>query len=207
MIQADRLMMLFAEAILHECPGATVVFDVKFSRNLQTVIEAAGGQAIMARTGHSMIKQRMRDTGAMLAGEMSGHIFFKHRWFGFDDAIYAGVRLLEILSNTSETVHDVFTSLPQSINTPELKVYVDDQRKFTFMQELMRRADFGNARVVTIDGLRVEFPSGWGLIRPSNTTPNLVLRFEADSDEAMSAIQQQFREQILKVEPELNLPF
>lgn len=207
-ICSDRLLMLYARALLFVEPGAKVVFDVKCTSHLATLIQAAGGVPIMWKTGHSLIKAKVAETGALLAGEMSGHFFFKHRWHGFDDALYAGARLLEILADESSDSDTVFATLPDSINTPELKWQVGDEEKFKLMQVLIDRAHFDrDCEMTTIDGLRVNFADGWGLVRPSNTTPYLIMRFEAVSEAALVDIQSLFRTWLLSINPEFALPF
>lgn len=208
-IWPDRQMILFARAVLAEKPGACVVHDVKCTSHLAAAIEAAGGVADMYKTGHSFIKGRMREVDAALGGEMSGHIFFRDRWPGFDDGMYAGARLLELLAADSRRSEAVFADLPDSINTPEINVaFAGEGEHFAFMERLAERASFPDARsVLRIDGLRVDFADGWGLVRPSNTTPVLVLRFEADTEDALRRIQERFRDQLLAVDPELDLPF
>jgi phosphomannomutase/phosphoglucomutase len=206
-IWPDRLLMLLAMDVLSRNPGAQVIYDVKSSRHVASVISEHGGEALMWATGHSLIKAKMKETGALLAGELSGHIFFKERWFGFDDALYATARLLEILSNDSRSTSDVFAELPDSMSTPELTVPMAEGEPPVFMEKLLNSAHFDNARVATIDGLRVEFERGWGLVRASNTTPCLVLRFEADDELALSSIQDEFRRVMLQADPNLSLPF
>ncbi|HEY5789555.1 MAG TPA: phosphomannomutase/phosphoglucomutase, partial [Gammaproteobacteria bacterium] len=206
-IWPDRLLMLFARDLLTRHPDAEILYDVKCSRHLAEVIREHGGRPSMCKTGHSLIKARMRESGALLAGEMSGHFFFSERWFGFDDALYAGARLLEILSNLEQQTAEVFAALPDSVNTPELRVPVPDGAQHALIDLLVAQAEFPEANVITIDGLRVDFPDGWGLVRASNTTPNLILRFEADDDGALRAIQERFRTLLLAVEPNLKLPF
>lgn len=206
-IWADRLLMLFAKALLQKKPGAKIIYDVKCSSHLATLIKELGGEPLMWKTGHSLIKSKLAETQAALAGEMSGHIFFKDRWYGFDDAIYAGARLLQILADASCDSATLFSSIPNSVNTPELKVYVEENEKFLLMKQLIARAKFSDAENITIDGLRVNFANGWGLIRPSNTTPCLVLRFEAENETILQKIQTLFRELLLGVNPELVLPF
>ena len=208
-IWPDRLMMLFARDLLARHPDAEIIYDVKCSRNLASVIKQSGGRPTMSRTGHSLIKARMRESGALLAGEMSGHFFFAERWFGFDDGLYAGARLLEILSGLDLPSSEVFAGLPDSISTPELKITVPDGAQHGIVERLVAQgqAQFPDAEVITIDGLRVEFAEGWGLVRASNTTPNLILRFEADSAEGLQAIQQRFGALLQAVEPGLQLPF
>lgn len=207
MIWPDRLMMLFAREVLSRQPGATIVFDVKCSTHLEKVITAAGGIAIMCPTGHSIVKAVMKKEQAALAGEMSGHLFFKDRWYGFDDALYSACRLLEIISASNLTLSQQFNLIPNSINTPEIKIKIAEEDKFRFMKQFTEQASFSEARVVTIDGLRVEFAKGWGLLRASNTTPCLVARFEADDSESLQKIQQIFKQQIHLVNSELVLPF
>ena len=206
-IWPDRLSMLFAKSILARRPGAKIIYDVKCTHHLKKVIEDAGGEAIMWKTGHSLIKSKLAETQAAFAGEMSGHLFFKDQWYGFDDAIYAGARLLQILSETDDSSHAVFQLLPDSVNTPELKVYVTDDEKFSLMQKFIELANFASAEMITIDGLRVNFADGWGLVRPSNTTPCLVMRFEAESKLVLEKIQNSFRDFMLTVKPDLVLPF
>lgn len=206
-IMPDRQLMLYAITILKSDPGAEIIFDVKCTNHLKKIIEQKGGKATMWRTGHSLIKAKLQETKAALAGEMSGHVFFNDKWFGFDDGIYTAARLLEIIASQDETVENIFKNLPDSVNTPELKIQVDDEKKFALMDKLVKHATFPEADIITVDGLRVEYTRGWGLIRPSNTSPCLVLRFEADDKEALSAIQQQFRKEILSVDPLLVLPF
>jgi len=206
-IWADRQMILFARDVLERNPGAEIIYDVKCSRNLATEIEAAGGKATMWRTGHSFIKAKLRETGAALGGEMSGHIFIKDRWYGFDDGVYAGARLLEILSKKSETPQQVFDALPDSVNTPELRMEFAEGEHYSFMEKLKEVAEFPNGEISTIDGLRVDYADGFGLIRPSNTTPILVIRFEADSEAAIRAIQDDFRKAVHQVDASQSTPF
>lgn len=207
-IWPDRLLMLYAKALLAKRPNAKIIYDVKCTNHLAKSIRAHGGEPLMWKTGHSHIKAKMSETQAQLAGEMSGHIFFKDRWYGFDDAIYAAARLLEILSHDARDSSAVFAEIPNSVNTPELKVHVTDEEKFVVMQQLIDQAKFGEAHeVMTIDGLRVNFADGWGLVRPSNTTPYLILRFEALNQTVLESIQRMFRDWMLSVRPELELPF
>ncbi len=207
-IWPDRQMILFARDILSRNPGEEIIYDVKCSRTLATEIQNAGGKATMWRTGHSFIKAKLKETGAALAGEMSGHIFFKERWFGFDDGVYAGARLLELLSKRKETPQAIFDSLPNTINTPELHIKMENfGEHYTLMDELAKNADFPGEQVSTFDGLRVDFETGFGLIRPSNTTPVLVMRFEGDDQRSLEAIQDKFRELILKTRPTITPPF
>ncbi|AWM59356.1 phosphomannomutase/phosphoglucomutase [Stutzerimonas stutzeri] len=207
MIYADRLLMLFAKDVVSRNPGADIIFDVKCTRRLTPLISGYGGRPVMWKTGHSLIKKKMKESGALLAGEMSGHIFFKERWFGFDDGIYSAARLLEILSQDKRDAEQVFAAFPCDISTPEINITVTEESKFTIMDSLQRDAQWGEANLITLDGVRVDYPKGWGLIRASNTTPVLVLRFEADSEEELSRIQDVFRGQLLSVAPDLKLPF
>jgi len=208
-IWPDRQMILYARDVLRARPGAPVVHDVKCSAQLATAIAAAGGVADMYKTGHSFIKARLRELDAPLGGEMSGHIFFRDRWPGFDDGLYAGARLLEILAADARAPEAVFAELPDSVNTPELQIrFAEEGAHFAFMERLKARAAFADARsILRIDGLRVDFADGWGLVRPSNTTPVLVLRFEADDEAALARIQARFRAELLAVDPALELPF
>jgi len=207
-IWPDRLLMFFALNVLSEFPGSKIIYDVKCTNQLGHLIRAHGGEPMMWKTGHSLIKAKMLETSAALGGEMSGHFFFKDRWYGFDDALYAGARLLEMLTKHEQTSAEAFAAIPNSVNTPELKVHVADEYKFALMQKLVDGAKFNDATdVLTIDGLRVNFAEGWGLVRPSNTTPYLVLRFEATNESMLQNIQQLFREWMLGVSPELDLPF
>lgn len=206
-IWPDRQMMLFSADVLSRQPGADIIFDVKCSRHLAAEIVKHGGRPLMWRTGHSLIKAKIKETGAMLAGEMSGHIFFKERWYGFDDGLYAGARMIELISAGTRTSQEIFAELPDSINTPELNVSLAEGENFKFVDALLAVARFPDAKVNTIDGLRVDFSDGWGLVRASNTTPSLVLRFEADSQEALLRIQDSFRVLMKKVKPDIELPF
>ena len=207
-IFADRLLMLFAADVLERNPGAVIVYDVKCTGRLQGHILRHGGSPLMWKTGHSLIKAKMRETEAELAGEMSGHFFFGERWYGFDDGIYDAARLLEILAARPESPGEVLSALPSGISTPEIKVEAPGGDPHAFVDRFVEQARFeGGARPSTIDGLRVDWPDGWGLVRASNTTPVLVLRFDADSEEALDRIRGQFREQLLALDPALPLPF
>ncbi|ENW6073422.1 phosphomannomutase/phosphoglucomutase [Neisseria gonorrhoeae] len=205
-IYPDRQLMLFAQDVLNRNPGAKVIFDVKSTRLLAPWIKEHGGEAIMEKTGHSFIKSAMQKTGALVAGEMSGHVFFKERWFGFDDGLYAGARLLEILS-ASDNPSEVLDNLPQSISTPELNISLPEgSNGHQVIEELAAKAEFeGATEIITIDGLRVEFPDGFGLMRASNTTPILVLRFEADTQAAIERIQNRFKA-VIESNPHLIWP-
>ena len=206
-IYADRLLMLFAADVLERNPGAVIVYDVKCTGRLPGQILRHGGSPLMWKTGHSLIKAKMRETEAELAGEMSGHFFFKERWYGFDDGIYAAARLLEILASKSQSPSEVLNALPDGVSTPEIKVDAPDGDPHTFVERFRNNAKFEGGRLSTIDGLRVDWPDGWGLVRASNTTPVLVLRFDADSRDALLRIQDVFREQLHAVRPDLKLPF
>lgn len=206
-IWADRQMMLYAADVLERKPGALIIFDIKSSSNLEHFIKQHGGEPLMWKTGHSFIKAKMKETGAELAGEMSGHIFFKERWFGFDDGLYSAARMLEILSKRNQPSSEVFAELPDSINTPELQIMFEEGEHYKFMDQFKLDANFEDADILAIDGMRVNYPEGWGLIRPSNTTPCLVLRFEANSQAVLDDIQAKFRQEILKQNSSLKLPF
>lgn len=206
-IWADRQMMLYARDVLARHPGADIVFDVKCSSQLAQVISDNAGVPVMWRTGHSLIKGRLKESGAPLAGEMSGHIFFNDRWPGFDDGIYTAARLLEILSMEPDSSTAVFAALPEAVSTPEIKVHLEEGEPPAVIERLVAAADFPDARVTTIDGLRVDFPDGWGLVRSSNTTPCLVLRFEGDDEQALERIRALFRGLIEQARPGLELPF
>ncbi len=206
-IYPDRQMMLFARGVLEQNPGAEIIFDVKCSRHLAREIRAHGGRPTMWRTGHSLIKAKLKETGAPLAGEMSGHIFFNDRWPGFDDGMYAGARLLELLSREPDP-SAALNALPNAFSTPELHVKTAEGENFALVERLQREAKFTDAReVITIDGVRVEYADGFGLARASNTTPVLVLRFEADDEAALARIQADFRRVLLAIKPDAKLPF
>ncbi|HIJ21966.1 MAG: phosphomannomutase/phosphoglucomutase [Gammaproteobacteria bacterium] len=208
LIFPDRQMMLYAQDILSRKPGGEIIYDVKCTRNLPEIIKQAGGQPTMWKTGHSFIKQKLKATeGALLAGEMSGHIFFKERWYGFDDALYTAARLLEIVAKENRPTAEIFGELPDTINTPELNVQFAEGAHYAFMEQLKKQAQFGGAEVTLIDGIRADYPHGWGLVRPSNTTPVLVFRFEAESQEALEQVQDAFRKEVLNVQSDLSLPF
>ncbi|MBB3183878.1 phosphomannomutase/phosphoglucomutase [Halomonas fontilapidosi] len=207
LIYPDHLLMAFAEDMLSRNRDARVIFDVKCTGNLTRVIEEAGGTPEMWRTGHSLIKARMKETGALLAGEMSGHIFFKERWYGFDDGLYAAARLLEILSKQADDADSFFARYPQDVGTPEINITVTDESKFALVERLAREGDFGEDGVkTTLDGIRVDYPDGWGLCRASNTTPVLVLRFEGKDDAALARIRGRFADALTQVSPDLELP-
>ena len=203
----DRLLMLFAADVLERNPGAMIIYDVKCTGRLPNHILRHGGSPLMWKTGHSLIKAKMRETDAELAGEMSGHFFFKERWYGFDDGIYAAARLLEILAARAHSASETLAALPDGVATAEIKVDAPGGDPHTFVERFVAAAKFEGARLSTIDGLRVDWPDGWGLVRASNTTPVLVMRFDADNPEAMARIQADFRAQLLALQPALELPF
>ena len=205
---ADRQMMLYAKDVLSRNPGAEIIFDVKSSRNLANYITQHGGKATMWKTGHSFIKNKMKETGALLAGEMSGHIFFKERWYGFDDGLYSAARMLEILAAEQRPVSEIFSQLPNDVSTPEITVHLDkDGEQHTFIEKFIAQSNFDGATLSTIDGVRADFDYGWGLVRASNTTPSLVIRFEAESQQALEKLKNNFKAQIQAVDTSINLPF
>jgi phosphomannomutase/phosphoglucomutase len=193
-IWADRQIMLYAEDILARNPGGEIIFDIKCTTHLPKVIESAGGKATMWKTGHSFIKAKLKESGALLAGEMSGHIFFKERWYGFDDALYTAARLLEILSKDRRSASEIFAELPDSINTPELKLDMPEGEHFKLVERMLANANFDGATLTTIDGIRADWEDGFGLARASNTTPCIVFRFEADTEQALQRIKDDFRQ-------------
>ena len=203
----DVLMMLLAHDIVTRNPGAGIVYDVKCSHRLGALVRRLGGEPIMSRTGHSHIKAKLRETGALLGGEFSGHICFGERWYGFDDALYSAARLLEILGAREAwngSIDAMFDRFPETSSTPELKIGTTETRKFEIIEALARKADFGDGALTAIDGLRVDYRDGWGLIRASNTSPMLTLRFEADGEPALERIQRTFQAQLDAVDPSLK---
>ena len=208
-VYPDRVLMLFAQDVLIRNPGATILYDVKCTGHLQPLILKAGGSPLMWKTGHSLIKAKMKETGAQLAGEMSGHFFFRERWYGFDDGVYAAARLLEILADDPEgrTPEEIYATLPKGVSTPELHIQMQEGQNHPFIARFRERAQFDGARITTIDGVRADWSDGWGLVRASNTTPVLVLRFDADNATALKRIQDAFRAQILACDDTLQLPF
>ncbi|TXH29401.1 MAG: phosphomannomutase/phosphoglucomutase [Elusimicrobia bacterium] len=206
-IYPDRQLMLFAADVLGRCPGQPILYDVKCTRLLAPWIRRHGGVPLMWKTGHALIKAKLKDTAAPLAGEMSGHVFFQERWYGFDDGLYAAARLLEIVSRSADA-NPVLKALPNSCSTPELNIAMAEGEPHALIEQLRHEARFADAHeIIAIDGLRVEYPDGFGLARPSNTTPVVVLRFEADTTEALRRIQADFRRVILAARPGLRLPF
>src|SRR5574343_417588 len=206
-IYPDRQLMLFAADVLSRVPGGTIIYDVKCTRLLADWIRQHGGQPLMWNTGHALVKAKLKETGAPLAGEMSGHVFFKERWYGFDDGMYAGARLLEIVSRFADA-NAVLKALPDAVSTPELNIKMQEGEPFALVEKLKGQPLFTNpVEVVTLDGVRVEYTDGFGLARPSNTTPVVVLRFEADSAEALARIQADFRRVIEQAWPGIQLPY
>ena len=202
MIYPDRQMILFSRQVLESNPGGAVVFDVKCSKLLPDEISLLGGNPLICKTGHTFIKQKIRETSSLLGGEMSGHIFFNDRWPGFDDGIYAGARMLEIIAHSEEK--NVFESVPNMVSTPEINVAAADDRKFEIVDRFIKNSKFENANTIDIDGIRVEFDKGWGLLRASNTSPFLVLRFEAETEEDLEEIKEVFYLNLRRIEPTTN---
>lgn len=200
----DRMLMLFAKDVVSRNPGSDVVYDVKCTRHLNSVISGFGGRPIISRSGHSFVKQKIAETGAMLGGELSGHICFSERWFGFDDGLYSAARLLEIVGSQEEGLTDLLSEFPESVTTPEIHVPIDDEEKFTLIEALTATADFEDATITTVDGLRVDFSDGWGLIRASNTEPALTLRFETDNAQALDEIKGEFKELLQELREDLT---
>ena len=206
-IYPDRQLMLFAEDVLTRNPGSQILYDVKCTRHIASWVKARGGVPLMWKTGHSLVKAKLRETGSPLGGEMSGHIFFKDRWYGFDDGMYAGARLLEILSRVSDLTATL-NNLPQSPSTPELQLQLSEGENFSIIDQMQKNANFPGAdQIITIDGLRVEYPDGFGLARSSNTTPVIVMRFEADNAIALLRIQNTIRQAILAIKPDAQMPY
>lgn len=206
-IYPDRQLMLFAEDVLTRNPGAQILYDVKCTRHIAPWVKARGGVPLMWKTGHSLVKAKLRETGSPLGGEMSGHIFFKDRWYGFDDGLYAGARLLELVSRVADMTATL-NNLPQSTSTPELQLQLAEGENFKIIAAMQANASFPGAdEVITIDGLRVEYPDGFGLARSSNTTPVIVMRFEAENPEALARIQGAMKQAVLAVKPDAKLPY
>ncbi|GAA0205063.1 phosphomannomutase/phosphoglucomutase [Kangiella japonica] len=206
-IWTDRLMMLFAQDILSRHPGAEIIYDVKCTRFLKDVITQAGGKPLMWKTGHSLMKAKMRETEAPFGGEGSGHLYFNERWYGFDDALYAAARLLEILGKSQATSAELFEELPEGISSEEINVPVPDKVKFKLIKALVAKGDFGDGEVNTIDGLRVDYKHRWLLARASNTTPSIVVKFEADNEVSLEAVKDRLRTQLIKIAPKIKLNF
>jgi len=206
-IWPDQLLMLFARDVLTRNPGADVLFDVKCSRQLNQVISSYGGRPVMWKTGHSHMKSKMIETGALIGGEYSGHIFIKDRWYGFDDGLYTLARLLEIITLRDQGIEEAFEDFPILPATPELKVQVPNEAKFDLVERLIKQGEFQSGKITTIDGLRVDFAKGWGLVRASNTSAALTLRFEGESEEVLKQVQQLFKRELLKIDSSLQLDF
>ncbi|MFL0811154.1 MAG: phosphomannomutase/phosphoglucomutase [Agarilytica sp.] len=204
-IWPDQLLMMFAKDIVSRNPGADVVFDVKSTRQLASAITSYGGRPIMWKTGHAPMKNKMLESGALLGGEYSGHIFIKDRWFGFDDGMYAAARLIEILSLQGQTLDEMFDEFPRSPSTPEIRVPVPEEKKFEIVQQLADIGNFGEGRVTKIDGVRVDYAFGWGLVRASNTSANLTLRFEADDDESLHKVKSIMVKELRVVAPHIKI--
>jgi phosphomannomutase/phosphoglucomutase len=206
-VDADHMLLAFAMDILLDNPGARIVYDVKSSHHLGHVISAFGGSGVMCKSGHSYVKQKLHETEALLGGEFSSHIFFKHRWYGFDDGMYAAARFLELMDKYQASAQDLLERMPASFSTPELFIPVTEQEKFAVMEQLVAGLRFDSGNLNYLDGIRADFAHGWGLVRASNTTPSLVLRFEADSESELAAIQADFRSRLAVLLPGLALPF
>jgi phosphomannomutase / phosphoglucomutase len=206
-IYPDRQLMMLASDVLERNPGAEILYDVKCTRHIASWVREHGGKPLMWKTGHSLVKAKMRETGAPIGGEMSGHIFFKDRWYGFDDGLYAGARMLELLSRLPDP-SAALNALPQSSSTPELHLHLKEGENFALIEKMQKNSRFPGAdEIVTIDGLRVEYPDGFGLARSSNTTPVVVMRFEGETAEALARIQNEFKREILAQKPDAELPF
>lgn len=206
-IRSDTLLMLFVQDVVARNPGADVVFDVKCSRNLTQLITRHGGRPVLWKTGHAYMKEKMRETGALLGGEFSGHMFFGERWFGFDDGMYAAGRLAEILSGHGMSLDECLAELPVAVSTPEILIPISEEEKFLVIKKIVENADFSPGKINTIDGIRVDYKNGWGLLRASNTTAALTARFEASSEDELKVIMQEFHAQVGLIEPSLELPF
>ncbi len=206
-VRTDKLLMLFAQDVVSRNPGADVIFDVKCSRHLSQLVSRYGGRPIMCKTGHAFMRQKVLDTGALLAGEFSGHIFFGERWFGFDDGMYASARLAEIVSGAGTDLSTLLSDFPDTESTPEIRIPVDEDIKFALIDSLVKNGDFSPGKVNYLDGVRVDYNDGWGLVRASNTVPALTVRFEAHDTDSLERIMQQFREQLAKVAPDLDPGF
>ena len=202
MIFPDRQMIMFSRQVIQSSPNANIVFDVKCSKLLSDEIEKLKGKPLICKTGHTFIKQKIRETNALLGGEMSGHIFFNDRWPGFDDGIYAGARMLEIIANSEQ--EDSFVTVPNMLSTPEINIPAADEEKFQIVKKFIENSNFNDAKIVSIDGIRVEFEKGWGLLRPSNTSPYLVLRFEAETNDDLNEIKEIFYLGLKSIKPNIN---
>lgn len=204
-IDADKLLMVFLRDLLPDNPGARIVYDVKSSWHLKRLIETHGGVPVMCKSGHSFVKRKLKETGALLGGEYSAHIFFNHRWYGFDDGLYVAARFLELLDKYGESADQLLSALPESVSTPEIFIPVPEQDKFRLVAEFQRQCRMPDAHIDTLDGVRADFDHGWGLLRASNTIPSLVMRFEAIDSESLQRIQSRFREVLKTVAPSLSV--
>ena len=206
-VRSDVLLMIYAEDVVSRNPGADVVFDVKCTRNLTDLITAHGGRPVLWKTGHAFMKEKMTETGALLGGEFSGHMFFGERWYGFDDGMYAAGRLAEILSTHGESLDESIAAFPTTFNTPEIIIPLPEEDKFRLIKKIIDNSDFPSGKVNTMDGIRVDFTDGWGLVRASNTGPALTARFEANTEENLEIIMDEFRTRIAQADPDLELNF
>ena len=204
-IYPDQLMMIFSRAVLEKNKGREIVFDVKCTNLLAEIISEAGGMPVMSPTGHFHIKNTLKKTNAPLAGEMSGHIFFNDEWYGFDDGHYSAFRLIEIIKNSESSIGAIFDELPKAYSTPEININIDEDKKFKIVEDFVSQSEFGEGEKITIDGLRVNFDDGWGLLRASNTTPKLVLRFEANSPERLNEIRNIFLNQLKIIDETIEI--
>jgi len=205
-VWADELLMVFARDVIGRYPETDIVFDVKSTRRLGNLISNYGGHPVMWKTGHSNIRRKISETGAPLGGEFSGHLFFNDRWFGFDDGLYAAARLIEIIDQREQSLEEIVTGFETSVSTPELRIAVAESQKFAIVDKLAESI-FPQAKRITIDGLRLEYPEGWALIRASNTSAHLTLRFEADDQQALSRLQHQLKQKLIPLLPDTKLPF
>jgi phosphomannomutase/phosphoglucomutase len=206
-VRSDVLLMLLAQDVVSRNPGTDVVFDVKCSRYLGRLVSRLGGRPVLWKTGHALMKAKMAETGALIGGEFSGHIFFGERWYGFDDGMYAAARLAEIVGSSTSSLDQLVGQMPSGTSTPEILVPVDEAEKFEIIRTFAEKANFDEGKVLTLDGVRVDYSDGWGLLRASNTSAALTARFEADSPERLQSIMNEFHEQLHRVRPELNIPF
>ena len=206
-IWPDKQLMLLAIDVLSRNKGSNIIYDVKCTKYLKSIIESSHGKPLMWKTGHSFIKQKMHEVDAPLAGEMSGHIFFKERWYGFDDAIYTAARFIEIFSKNKKKPTELFKDLPYGVSTPELRMFLKEDEHSNFMREFSNNIFKSNAVVISIDGLRIEHDDGWGLVRPSNTSPYIIFRFEADNESALERIRVEFRNIIISFRKGMKIPF
>ena len=206
-IWPDKQLMLLAIDVLSRNEGSIIIYDVKCTQYLKSVIESSNGKALMWKTGHSFIKQKMNELNAPLAGEMSGHIFFKERWYGFDDALYTAVRLIEIFSKSEKKPTELFEELPYGISTPELRMFLKENDHTNFMKGFTENISDLNANIIDIDGLRAQYCDGWGLVRPSNTSPYIIFRFEADNESVLKRIQFEFKNIINSIKQNVEIPF